>query len=104
MVGTSQQAEMFHTLDVEWANVEAALDFCAGSPPDAESGLRMAADLWLYWTVRGRYRAGSRRLDAVLRAFLALAPAPTPARAMATWALGCFSLLTGDFAAGALAF
>jgi predicted ATPase len=98
--GGPQQAEMFQTLDVEWANVEAALDFYAGSPPDAEVGLRMAGDLWLHWTVRGRYRAGSRRLDAVLGAFLALVPEPTPARAMATWALGWFSLLTGDFAAG----
>jgi non-specific serine/threonine protein kinase len=98
--GRPQQAEMFQTLDVEWANVEAALDFCAGSPPHAEIGLRMAADLWLYWTVRGRYRAGSRRLDAVLGAFLALVPEPTPARAMATWALGWFSMLTGDLAAG----
>ena len=99
-----QQAEMFQTLDVEWANVEAALDFCAGSPPDAEIGLRMAADLWLYWTVRGRYRAGSRHLDAFLGAFLAMAPEPTPARAMATWALGYFSLLTADFAAARAAF
>jgi predicted ATPase/DNA-binding CsgD family transcriptional regulator len=98
--GRPQQAEMFHTLDAEWANVEAALEFCAGSPPDAEIGLRMAADLWLYWTVRGRYRAGSRRLDAVLQAFLALVPEPAPARALATWALGWFSLLTGDLAAG----
>lgn len=89
--GRPQQAEMFQTLDVEWANVEAALDFCASSPPEAEIGLRMAADLWLYWTVRGRYRAGSRRLDAVLGAFLALVPEPTPARARATWALGWFS-------------
>jgi non-specific serine/threonine protein kinase len=90
---------MFQTLDVEWANVEAALDFCNGSRLDAEIGLRMAADLWLYWKVRGRYRAGGRRLDAFLRAFLAVAPEPTPARAMATWALGDFSLFTGDFAA-----
>ena len=33
-----RQAEMFQTLDIEWANVEAALDFCAGSPPDVEPG------------------------------------------------------------------
>jgi predicted ATPase/DNA-binding CsgD family transcriptional regulator len=98
--GRPQQAEMFQMLDVEWANVEAALDFCARSPADAEIGLQMAADLWLYWTVRGRYRAGSRRLDAVLGTFLALVPEPTPARALATWALGWFSLLTGDLAAG----
>jgi predicted ATPase/DNA-binding CsgD family transcriptional regulator len=94
-----KQAEMFQTLDDEWANVEAALDFCAGSQPDAETGLRMAGELWLYWAVRGRYRAGSRRLDAVLGAFLALSPAPTSSRAMATWALGYFSLLGGDLAA-----
>ena len=30
------------------------------------SGFRMATDLWLYWLVRGRYRAGSRRLEALL--------------------------------------
>jgi non-specific serine/threonine protein kinase len=97
--GRPQQAEMFQTLDAEWANVEAAFDFCAGSPADAETGLRMAAELWLYWAVRGRYRAGSSRLDAVLEAFLAMAPEPTPPRAMATWVVGYFSLLTGDFAA-----
>ncbi|HEY2202062.1 MAG TPA: LuxR C-terminal-related transcriptional regulator, partial [Solirubrobacteraceae bacterium] len=97
--GGRNQVEMFQTLDVEWANVEAALDFCAGSPPDAETGLRMATALWLYWVVRGRYRAGSRRLEAFLGTFLALAPAPTPTRAMAIWALGIFSLLTGKFGA-----
>ena len=97
--GGRNQVEIFQTLDLEWANVEAALDFYAGSPPDAEAGLRMAADLWLYWVVRGRYRAGSRRLEAFLGAFLALAPAPTPTRAMAMWALGLFFLLTGQFAA-----
>ena len=81
---TGGQAGMFQALDVEWANVEAALDFCAGSPPDVEIGLRMAADLWMYWMVRGLYRAGSRRLEALL----ALAPTPSPTRAMGLWALG----------------
>ena len=41
----------FEALDVEWANVEAALEFCTASPGDAAPGLRMAADLWLYWLV-----------------------------------------------------
>ena len=94
--GRPGQVEMFRTLDVEWANVEAALDFCVASPADTDTGLRMAADLWLYWTVRGRYRAGSRRLDAVLGTFVAQAPEPTPARITATWALGYLSLLAGD--------
>jgi predicted ATPase/DNA-binding CsgD family transcriptional regulator len=97
--GSSRQVEMFQTLDLEWANVETALDFCAGSPSDAELGLQMAANLWLHWVVRGRYRDGSRRLDAFLVAFLALEPTPTPTRAMVMWALGYFSLLGGKFAA-----
>jgi non-specific serine/threonine protein kinase len=88
---------MLDALDAEWANVKAALDFCAGSPAGAEPGLpelglRMAADLWLYWAVRGRYRIGRRRLEA----FLALAPAPTATRAMALWALGFLAQATGD--------
>ena len=97
--GGRNQVEMFQTLDMEWANVEGALDFCAGSPPDAETGLRIATDLWLYWVVRGRYRAGSRRLEAFLGAFLELAPEPTPTRAMAMWASALLSMFTGDFAA-----
>ncbi len=91
--GTPEQGEIFETLDVEWANVEAALDFFTGSAPDAATGLRLATDLWLYWLVRGRYRVGSRRLAT----FLAMAPAPTPARAMALWAFGLLSQATGDF-------
>jgi predicted ATPase/DNA-binding CsgD family transcriptional regulator len=102
--GSPRQGEMFETLDVEWANVEAALDFFTGSVSDAETGLRVATDLWLYWLVRGHYRAGSRRLDAFLGAFLDLAPAPTPTRAMAMWALGFFALATGDVVAARSAF
>ena len=48
--------------------MEAALEFCAGSPAGAEPGLsalglQMAADLWVYWLVRGRYRIGRRHLS-----------------------------------------
>jgi predicted ATPase/DNA-binding CsgD family transcriptional regulator len=89
---TAEQAETLDLLDVEWANVEAALDFCAGSASDAEAGLRMAADLWLYWAVRGWYRIGRRHLET----FLALAPAPTATRAMALWGLGCLAQAMGD--------
>ena len=97
--GGRNQAELFQTLDVEWPNIEAALDFCAGSPPDAEIGLRMAADLSQYWVLRGRYRAGSRRLETFLGTFLALASEPTPTRAMAMWASALLVMFTGDFAA-----
>ena len=91
--GNALQTETLEELDVEWANVEAALDFFAGSEPDAEIGLRMATDLFLYWLVRGRYRAGCRRLET----FLAMDHAHGRARVMAMWALGFLSQATGDY-------
>jgi predicted ATPase/DNA-binding CsgD family transcriptional regulator len=103
--GAPEQAEVLDALDVEWANVEAALDFCAGTPADAgpelpELGLRMAADLWLYWGIRGRYQIGRRHLED----FLVLAAAPTATRAMALWALGMSAQATGDYDAALAAF
>ena len=88
------QRDGFETLDVEWANVETALDFYAASASEVETGLRMASDLWLYWLVRGHYRAGISRLEALL----AIEPSPTPARAMALWALAFLVQGTGDHA------
>jgi predicted ATPase/DNA-binding NarL/FixJ family response regulator len=90
--GTPEQAGVLELLDAEWANVEAALDFCAGSPAGVGLGLQMAADLWLFWLVRGRYQIGRRHLET----FLHMAPAPSTARAMALWAFGFFAQSTGD--------
>ncbi|HZE04922.1 MAG TPA: LuxR C-terminal-related transcriptional regulator [Solirubrobacteraceae bacterium] len=92
------QAEVLDLLDVEWGNVEAALDYCGGSPAQAETGLRMAGDLWLYWLVRGRYRIGCGHLEA----FLASAPAPSAARALALWGRSFLMRGIGDYP-GALA-
>ena len=89
-----EQREGFATLHVEWANIEAALDFLTASARDSEMGLRMAADLWLYWLVTGHYQAGISRIEALL----ALEPAPTPTRAMALWALAFLTQGTGDHA------
>ncbi len=93
--GTPRQAEVLDVLDVEWPNVEAALEFCAGSPDTAELGLAMAADLWLYWQLRGRYRVGCRHL----RTLLEMAPAPSAARARALCAFGQLAQATGDYEA-----
>lgn len=81
-------------LDVEWANVEAALDFFNGSLDDIETGLRMAADLWLYWMIRGRYRAGTIRLEALM----ALDSRPSPTRVMALWATAFLTQGSADLA------
>jgi non-specific serine/threonine protein kinase len=103
--GGPGQAGMLDLLDAEWANVKAALDFCSESPAGAEAelpelGLRMAADLWLYWLVRGRYQIGRQRLGAFLR----LSPAPTAARGMALWALGYLAQATNDLDAALAGF
>jgi predicted ATPase/DNA-binding CsgD family transcriptional regulator len=98
--GSSRQADVLETLDLEWANVEAALDFCAQSSADAQLGLRMSADLWLHWNIRGRYRSGCRHLET----FLALVPAPSTTRAMALWAFGFLAQAAGDHAAALASF
>jgi DNA-binding CsgD family transcriptional regulator len=90
--GTSEQFAVVSMLDAEWANVEAALEFCAASGPDAPVGLQMAADLWLYWTLRGRYQIGRRHLET----FLALVADPGTTRAMALWAFGFLAQAIGD--------
>jgi non-specific serine/threonine protein kinase len=90
---TAAQVETLEALDVEWANVEAALDFFSVSEPDTEIGLQLAADLFVYCMVRGRYRAGRRRLETLLDVY----PAPTETRAMAKWASGFLAQATSDF-------
>jgi non-specific serine/threonine protein kinase len=89
---TGAQADLIDLLDVEWPNVEAALDFCAGSPVDALLGMRMAAEAWPYWVVRGRYGMGRRRLET----YLDLLPEPNPSRAMALWCVGFLAQATAD--------
>jgi predicted ATPase/DNA-binding CsgD family transcriptional regulator len=95
--GDLEQGDMLELLDVEWANMEAALEFCGGSLTDAEPGmpalgLQMAADLWVYWLVRGRYRIGRRHLET----FLGVVQAPSATRAMALFAFGFLAQATGD--------
>jgi predicted ATPase/class 3 adenylate cyclase/DNA-binding CsgD family transcriptional regulator len=92
---TPRHTEVLDALDAEWANVEAALEFCAGSPGTAELGLQMAAELWVYWQLRGRYRAGCRHLGT----FLAMAPRPSATRARALYAFGQLIQATGDYEA-----
>ena len=94
VVGASGQREGFEVLDVEWANVEAALDFLTASAPEAEMGLRMAADLWLYW-LAARPLPGRHRPP---RGAPGDRAAPSPTRAMALWALGFLVQATGDHA------
>ena len=86
------QLEWIDGLDADHGNVRAALEFCLSEPGEAEAGLRMACDLWLYWEARGHLTEGRRFLDALIGR---VRHAPDLAiRGM--WAAGYLALVQGD--------
>jgi hypothetical protein len=86
MLGPEQRT-WWDRLDQELANVRAALAWCRAH--DAESGLRLAAALWPYWSVRGhQVEAGEWLAQLLERAGPAV---PTAARAKALWVAGSFA-------------
>jgi non-specific serine/threonine protein kinase len=89
-----RQEEVLAVIDTEWLNLRAALERCGDPGGDAEVGLRMAADMWMYWVIRGRYRIGRQRLETLLEK----AREPNESRAMALWALGFLTQTTGEHA------
>jgi predicted ATPase/DNA-binding CsgD family transcriptional regulator len=62
------QVAAFDRLAAHHAELSAALEYCLTTPHEQEAGLRIAADLWLYWQARGRLGEGRRWLDALLAA------------------------------------
>jgi predicted ATPase/DNA-binding CsgD family transcriptional regulator len=89
------QLREFDRLNAEHANLRAALQFCLSNPGEADAGITMAAQLWLYWEGRFHVSEGRQWLAALLAI-----PAPaTPARAKGLWAAGYLALLHSDVAA-----
>ena len=62
----ARQLQWIDGLDADHDNVRAALEFCLAEPGEAEAGLRMACDLWLYWEARGHLTEGRRFLEALI--------------------------------------
>ena len=62
---TGGEAEALRRLDAEDATLSAALDWAQAQNPDA--ALRMAADLALWWHLRGRLTEAQARLTAALQ-------------------------------------
>src|SRR5271165_3472661 len=52
----ARQIQWIDGLDADHDNLRAALEFCLAAPGEAEAGLRMACDLWVYWETRGHRR------------------------------------------------
>jgi predicted ATPase/DNA-binding CsgD family transcriptional regulator len=90
-----RQLQAFDRLNAEHANLRAALQFCLSSPGEAEIGIAMAAQLWLYW--EGRFRVSEGR--EWLSALLAIQVPASPARAKGLWAAGYLALLQSDVTA-----
>src|SRR5262249_9695853 len=84
--------EFIDAVDLEWANVESALEFCASSAGDGPMGLQMATDLWSYWSVRGRFFLGFRHL----KKLVARTSTPDPVRALGLRAYGLLAQGIGD--------
>jgi predicted ATPase/DNA-binding CsgD family transcriptional regulator len=86
------QLEWIDGLDADHDNVRAALEFCLAEPGEADAGLRMACDLWLYWEARGHLTEGRRFLEALIgRA----GSAPGP-KVRGMWVAGYLALVQGD--------
>jgi tetratricopeptide (TPR) repeat protein len=77
-------------LQVEHANLRAALEWSLSAAPEA--GLRLAGDLWRYWRVRGHHTEGLRWLEQLL----ARASEPTAPRARALLGAGVLLVDMGE--------
>ncbi len=88
-----QIADLTARLSREHANVQAAQDFCQAEPGEAETGLRIALHVWLfYYWIAGHVSEGRYRLGQVL----AQAGEPTIWRAQGQLLASFLAAASGD--------
>ena len=95
MQGPGQTAWL-DRLEEDNGNLRAALDWCLEEPDGAQTGLRLASDLFFLWWIRGYFAEGQRRYTAVLGR--AGAEARTAARARTLSRAGGLLSVYGDAA------
>jgi predicted ATPase/DNA-binding NarL/FixJ family response regulator len=78
-------------LDLEIANLRAAIDWAAAH--DADAGLRLVSALTFFWLARGRLVEGAGSLARALEG----APGPSAVRGKARWAIAYLSLYRARF-------
>ena len=49
----ARQVDLLRRIRAERANVWAAIDFCLADPSEAERGVGICSDLWVYWSTQG---------------------------------------------------
>jgi non-specific serine/threonine protein kinase len=86
------QVAQFDRFATEHGQLRAALDFSVQTPGEAAAGLRLAADLWLYWQARGQLSEGQRWLARLLACY----GEPTATRARGLAVAGYLALARTD--------
>lgn len=87
-----EQVTALNRLAAEHGQLRAALEFSADTPGEESAGLRLAADLWLYWQARGQLGEGRRWLARLL----ANCVEPTATRAKGLAAAGYLAVAQSD--------
>jgi non-specific serine/threonine protein kinase len=90
-VGPEQVTDL-NRLSDEHDQLRAALEFSADTPGEELAGLRLAADLWLYWQARGQLGEGRRWLTRLL----AKCAEPTTTRAKGLAVAGYLAAVQAD--------
>ncbi len=88
----ANQSPWLDLLDVEAANLAAALDHAADT--DGEYALRLCVSLTVWWKLRGRFALAD---DAYVRALGAAPPRPSAVKARVLWARGYLLAYGGRF-------
>lgn len=93
---SSRQLEWFDRLELEHANLLAALGWLVEREAEREAGVRMAGALVRFWDHHGHVSEGRIWLDAALAGSESLPPGP---RAKALWGNGILAIHQGDYVA-----
>src|SRR5436190_3161798 len=101
--GDSRQAETFRRVKAERANVWAAIGFCLEDPAEAESGIVICTDLWVYWFAQGPIGEVRRVFDLLLQQVPAGGPA-TRSRGRAVLTNGILAFIQNEYALAAAGF
>ncbi|WP_216892305.1 LuxR C-terminal-related transcriptional regulator [Nocardia alni] len=94
------QAKHLSWAKVNSANIRAALEYCLESAELLDTGLRIAAGLWSFWSACNFESEGGMWLTRLIDADARLPGAPRPALARGLWAMGFLEVIDGKLEHG----
>ena len=86
-----EQVSWLERLDAELANIRGALTWATESE-ESEVGLRIGAELWRFWHLRGNLTEGRERLERLLE----LGSGSSAQRASVQWTIAAIANVQGD--------